>query len=149
MTLPLTEPVRPAGQLLTAVLAWCLEYPWDGDDLAPGDITFQQHFDGEARTVSILGDVPDVMAVSTMLLADGYTDPELVSFDRGVLTLNVQPAKLLYRALYFSWDATYVMFRRMCPRCHGSRKVPNWSDWNEEYGEPRPKPCPECAEWPR
>jgi hypothetical protein len=33
----------------------------------------------------------------------------------------------------------------VCPRCHGSRKVPDWTNWNTEYGEPRPKPCPDCA----
>jgi len=42
-----------------------------------------------------------------------------------------------------------VVFRRVCTRCHNLRKVPDWGNWNEEYGEPRPKPCPECAEWPQ
>jgi hypothetical protein len=32
-----------------------------------------------------------------------------------------------------------------CTRCRGSRRVPDWTDWNEHYGEPRPKPCPDCA----
>lgn len=32
-----------------------------------------------------------------------------------------------------------------CGTCHGSRQVPDWASWNAEYGEPRPKPCPDCA----
>lgn len=32
-----------------------------------------------------------------------------------------------------------------CPRCRGLRQVPDWSNWNQEYGEPRPKPCPDCT----
>lgn len=33
-----------------------------------------------------------------------------------------------------------------CERCKGHGVVPDWSNWNEAYGEPRPKPCPECEE---
>lgn len=32
-----------------------------------------------------------------------------------------------------------------CPRCKGHGVVPDWSNWNEAYGEPRPKPCPDCT----
>lgn len=31
-----------------------------------------------------------------------------------------------------------------CGQCMGRGIVPNWQDWNHEYGEPRPKPCPDC-----
>jgi hypothetical protein len=32
-----------------------------------------------------------------------------------------------------------------CTRCKGHGVVPDWSNWNEAYGEPHPKPCPDCA----
>lgn len=139
-------PVRQAGPLLSAILAYCVEHPYVGDDLEPEDVTFQQTMVGTERIVSVLGDVPHVMGVSAELL--DVVDPHLVSFDRGLLTLDVVP-RLLYRPLYVSWRADVVVLRRVCTRCYGSRKVPDWTNWNEEYGEPRPKPCPECEEWPR
>lgn len=142
----MTAPVQQAGPLLAAVLACCAENPYDGADLEPDDVTFQQQLVGTERVVSVLGDIPDVMAVSVELL-DAF-DPDLVSFERELLVLNVVP-RLLYRPLYVSRRADCVVFRRVCARCHGSRKVPDWTNWNHEYGEPRPKPCPECQEWPR
>lgn len=33
---------------------------------------------------------------------------------------------------------------RKCQTCRGEGQVPNWQDWNEYHGEPRPKPCPDC-----
>jgi len=137
--------VKQAGALLTEVIAYCLEHPYGGEDLAIGDITFQQHYndaDG-TRTVSVLGDAPDVIGVSTVLLEHG--DPQFMTFRNGLLELNVQPRRLLYQPLYFGRSAEAVMFRRVCPRCLGRRKVPDWQNWNTEYGEPRPKPCPECS----
>lgn len=143
-----STPIRQAGPLLATILAWCAEHPWNGEDLRYDDVTFQQHTaDDGTRTVSVLGEVPHVMAASTELLE--VADPELVSFENGLLVLNVQPAKLLYRPLYVSRRADCVVFRRVCTRCHGSRKVPDWTNWNHEYGEPRPKPCPECERWPQ
>lgn len=32
-----------------------------------------------------------------------------------------------------------------CPRCGGSKVVPNFQDWDQALDEPRPKPCPKCA----
>jgi hypothetical protein len=32
-----------------------------------------------------------------------------------------------------------------CPRCKGHGKVPDWSNWDEYHGEPKPKPCPGCT----
>jgi hypothetical protein len=32
-----------------------------------------------------------------------------------------------------------------CPRCNGLGQIPDFTDWNREYGEPRPKPCPACT----
>lgn len=144
----MTPPVQQAGPLLSAVLTWCAEHPWSGKDLHYDDVTFQQRTaeDGTC-TVSVLGDVPHVMAASTEILE--AADPELVSFENGLLVLNVQPAKLLYQPLYVARAAQSVVFRRVCARCHGFRKVPDWTNWNHEYGEPRPKPCPECLEWPQ
>lgn len=143
----MTAPVRQAGPLLSAVLAWCAGHGWDGEDLRCNDVTLQRHTaDDGVRTVSVLGDVPHVMAASTELLE--AADPALVSFDRGLLRLNVVP-ELLYEPLYVWCRADVVVLRRVCTRCHGSRKIPDWANWNEEYGEPRPKPCPECLEWPR
>lgn len=142
-----SAPVRQAGPLLSAVLAHCAENPYTGDDLEPGVITFRQTMVGSERAIGVLGDVPHVIHM-TMDLLD-VADPELVSFERGLLTLNVSPDKLLYAPLYVGRRAGCVVFRRVCSRCHGSRKVPDWTNWNEEYGEPRPKPCPECLEWPR
>lgn len=143
-----STPVRQAGPLLSAVLAWCAEHPWDGEDLRCNDVTFQRHTaDDGVRTVSVLGDVPHVMAASTELLE--AAGPASVSFDRGLLRLNVVP-ELLYEPLYVSWRADCVVFRRVCTRCHGLRKVPDWSQGLDPvYGEPKGKPCPDCEGWPR
>ena len=144
-----TSLTQPAGPLLTEVLAWCADHPWTGGDLSVGDLTCQQHYDAETntRTVSVLGAPPQVMAVSVDLLEQA--DPQFLKFDRGLLAINVLPERMLYEPLYVGWRAELVVFRRVCTRCHNSRKVPDWGNWNEEYGEPRPKPCPVCAEWPR
>ena len=32
-----------------------------------------------------------------------------------------------------------------CKRCRDTGRVPNWQDWDEYHGEPRPKPCLECT----
>lgn len=32
-----------------------------------------------------------------------------------------------------------------CSRCKDRGYVPDWTNWNQAYGEPHPKPCPECA----
>lgn len=139
-------PVRRAGPLLSEILAYCAEHPYTGNDLELGIVTFQQTMVGTERVVSVLGDVPQVMGM-TMDLLDA-ADQDLVSFDRGRLVLNVVP-KLLYEPLYVGRRAEYIVFRRVCTRCHNSRKIPDWTNWNHEYGEPRPKPCPECLEWPQ
>lgn len=31
-----------------------------------------------------------------------------------------------------------------CTTCSDRGYVPDWRNWNHEYGEPRPKPCPDC-----
>lgn len=142
-----SAPVRQAGPLLSAVLAHCAEHPYTGGDLELEDVTFQQTMVGTERIVSVLGDVPHVMGVSVELL--DVVDPHLVSFDRGLLRLNVSPTMLLYEPLYIGWRADIVMFRRVCTRCHGLRKVPDWSQGLDPvYGEPQGKPCPECLDWP-
>ena len=143
-------PARPAGTLLTEVLAWCAEHPWNGGDLPIGDLTFQQHYDAETdtHTVSVLGTPPQVMAASVDLLEQA--DPQFLKFDRGLLVIDVQPERLLYEPLYVGWRAEMVVFRRVCTRCHNSRKIPDWSHGLDPvYGEPKGKPCPECLEWPR
>lgn len=142
----MTAPVRRAGPLLSEIVAYCAEHPYTGNDLELGVVTFQQTMVGTERVVSVLGDVPQVMGM-TMDLLDA-ADQDLVSFDRGRLVLNVVP-KLSYEPLYVGRRAEYIVFRRVCTRCHNSRKIPDWTNWNEEYGEPRPKPCPECLEWPQ
>jgi len=145
-----TSLTQPAGPLLTEVLAWCAEHPWNGGDLPIGDLTFQQHYDGETdtRTVSVLGAPPQVMAASVDLLEQA--DPQFLKFDRGLLAIDVLPERLLYKPLYVGWRAEMVVFRRVCTRCHNSRKVPDWSQGLDPvYGEPKGKPCPECLEWPR
>jgi len=142
-----TAPTKQAGPLLSAVLTYCAEHPYAGDDLEPGILTFQQTMVGAERVVSVLGNVPDVMEAATDLL--DAADPQLVSFGRGLLTLNVAP-RLLYRPLYVGRRADTVMFRRVCATCHGLQKVPDWSQGLDPvYGEPKGKPCPECLEWPR
>jgi len=140
-----TMPMQPSGPLLTEVLAWCAEHPWDGDDLTPGALTFQWHYSeaDNSRAVSVMGAPPELAAFDIGLLDNA--DQELVTFERGLLVLNVQPERVLYEPLYVSRRAEFVMFRHVCSRCHNSRKVPDWTNWNEEYGEPRPKPCPDCA----
>lgn len=145
----MTGIARTAGPLLAQVLTWCAEHPWNGDDLPYDDITFQRNYDADGSyTVSILGDVPDVLAVTTDLL--DAADPDLMSFERGLLVLNIQPEKLLYWPLYVACRAESVVFRRTCPRCYNSRKVPDFSQGLDPvYGEPRPKPCPVCEGWPR
>lgn len=115
--------------------------------MAPGDLTMQQQMVGTERIVSVLGDAPKVMQVSVDLLE--AVDPELVSFERGLLVLNVVP-RLLYEPLYVGHRADVVVFRRVCTRCHGLRKVPDWSQGLDPvYGEPKGKPCPECLGWPQ
>lgn len=32
-----------------------------------------------------------------------------------------------------------------CPRCKGHKVVPDWSNWDDYHGEPRPKACPKCS----
>ncbi len=32
-----------------------------------------------------------------------------------------------------------------CGTCKGHGYVPDWSNFNPEFGEPRPKPCPTCS----
>lgn len=32
-----------------------------------------------------------------------------------------------------------------CQRCRGLGKVPDWSNWDDYHGEPKPKPCPDCT----
>jgi hypothetical protein len=142
-----TWTARQTGPLLLQILAWCAAHPYVGEDLEPGDITFQQdydHADG-TRTVSVLGEAPQVMAASVNLLE--AVDQDLVSFDRGLLVLNVTP-RLLYRPLYVGRRADCVVFERVCALCHNSRKMPDWSQGLDSvYGEPRAKPCTECATW--
>ena len=139
--------VRQAGPLLSAVLNYCAENPYNGEDLEPSDLAVQQTMVGTERVLSVLGDIPHVVHVSVELL--DAADPEVMLFNRGLLKLNLSPDALLYEPLYVGRRADYVVFRRVCTRCRNSRKVPNWTDWNEEYGEPRPKPCPDCLEWPQ
>jgi hypothetical protein len=43
---------------------------------------------------------------------------------------------------WLSWLAEYAP--PACAKCRDRSYVPDWSNWNTEYGEPRPKPCPEC-----
>lgn len=135
-----------SGPLLSAILTYCAENPYTGDDLEPGDLTVRQTMVGTERVLSVLGDIPHVVHVSVELL--DAADPEVMSFDRGLLRLNLLPNALLYEPLYVDRRADCVVFRRVCTRCHNSRKIPDWTSWNAEYGEPRPKPCPACAEWP-
>lgn len=33
----------------------------------------------------------------------------------------------------------------VCPRCKGHGKVPDWSNFDQYHGEPKPKPCPNCT----
>lgn len=142
-----TAPTRQAGQLLTAILAYCVEHPYAGDDLEPEPLTLQQTVVGTECVVSVLGDVPEVMDAATELL--DAADLTLVSFERGLLTLDVVP-RLLYQPLYVSRRADGVVFRRVCARCYNSRKVPDWlQGLDPVYGEPKGKPCPECADWER
>lgn len=32
-----------------------------------------------------------------------------------------------------------------CKTCCDRKIVPNWQDWDDYHGEPRPKPCPDCT----
>lgn len=32
-----------------------------------------------------------------------------------------------------------------CSRCRDQKIVPDWSNWDQYHGEPKPKPCPDCA----
>jgi hypothetical protein len=141
-----SAPIQKAGALLTDVLAYCAAHPYDGEDLVIGDIAFQQHYneaDG-TRTVSVLGDAPDVLGVSTALLE--WADPQFISFSGGLLVLDAEPRQLLYRPLYLGRDAQVVMFQRVCTTCRDRRKVPDWSQGLDPvYGEPKGKPCPECC----
>lgn len=142
-----TAPVRQAGPLLSAVFAYCVAHPYSGEDLAPGSLAMQQTGVGAGRVVSVLGDAPHVVHITVELL--DAADPDLVSFDRGLLRLNVIP-ELLYEPLYVSWRADSIVFRRVCARCHGLRKVPDWSQGLDPvYGEPKGKPCPDCEGWPQ
>lgn len=142
-----SPPVRQAGPLLSALLAYCAGHPYIGEDLAPADLMMQQTMVGTERVVSVLGDAPHVVHMTVDLL--DAADPSLVSFDRGLLRLNVVP-ELLYRPLYVSWRADSIMFRRVCTQCYGSRKVPDWSQGLDSiYGEPKGKPCLECLDWPQ
>jgi hypothetical protein len=139
-----TTPTGQAGPLLSAVLVYCAEHPYADGDLEPGVLTFQQTMVGTERVVNVLGDVPDVMEAATELL--DAADPQLVSFERGLLVLNVVPL-LLYRPLYVGRRADTVVFRRVCATCYDSRKVPDWSrGLDPVYGEPKGKPCPDCLE---
>lgn len=134
---------RQAGPLLAEVLAYCAEHPYTGDALEVAALTVQQRIQGEHRILSVLGEPPDVAAFNMDLLDEA--DPAFASFGGGILVLNVEPQKLLYRPVYVEGNALSVVFTRVCARCHDSRKVPDWRNWNSEYGEPRPKPCPECC----
>lgn len=33
-----------------------------------------------------------------------------------------------------------------CARCHGQGYVPDFTNWDDYHGEPKPKPCPDCTE---
>jgi hypothetical protein len=33
----------------------------------------------------------------------------------------------------------------VCPRCKGHGKVPDWTNFDQYHGEPKPKPCPDCT----
>ena len=32
-----------------------------------------------------------------------------------------------------------------CARCRDQRIVPDWTNWDDYHGEPKPKPCPDCS----
>lgn len=36
----------------------------------------------------------------------------------------------------------------VCPTCHGLSYVPDFTNWDEYHGEPKPKPCPVCSDTP-
>lgn len=64
-----------------------------------------------------------------------------LSLGSGAHNFSVTPSTVDGNGWYEKWDQ-----RPSCRRCGGRRKVPDWSNWNEEYREPRPKPCPDCVE---
>lgn len=80
--------------LLAHVVAWCDSHPTDGPLPESGTLTFYRDEDG---TVSIRDDAPGILAFSADLLA--VAAPEYLSFADGILTVNVLPEPLYYRAL--------------------------------------------------
>jgi hypothetical protein len=97
-----------APDLLARVLDWCNSHPADGPLPESGTLTFYRDEDG---TVSIRDDAPDVLAFSGELLA--VASPEYLSFTDGVLTVNVHPEALYYRALGPDPRSYMVVFERI------------------------------------
>lgn len=93
--------------LLADVLAYCDQHPlWP---LPPfGELTMQRHDDG---TITVLGEVPDVICVTAELLDDA--DPRYLAFETDTLVIDVSPEPLRYRPLGPDRYRRTVVFERV------------------------------------
>jgi hypothetical protein len=97
----------------------------------------------------------DVLRVAEDLLGDGDDDapgPETLMrlVETGALTINqarwIYIAAHVLAALRLGTAPSALLRGDLCPRCHDRGVIPDWSHWNAEHGELRPKPCPACTE---
>lgn len=54
-------------------------------------------------------------------------------------------AMYLRQAIYEAEHPQTATASATCGTCKGHGYVPDWSNFNPEFGEPRPKPCPACS----
>lgn len=54
-------------------------------------------------------------------------------------------AMYLRQAIYEAENPQTTAAAATCGTCKGHSYVPDWSNFNPEFGEPRPKPCPTCS----
>lgn len=94
--------------LLTEVLDWCNGHPHVGPLPDSGPMQMRRHADG---SVTVEGNAPDVLAISTDLLAAAH--PDYLSFTDGVLAMVVDPEPLHYRPLGPDSRNFAILFERV------------------------------------
>jgi hypothetical protein len=99
---------QPPADLLGEILVWCYEHPATFPLDESGSLEMRRDADG---SITVIGDIPDVLAISAELLA--AASPEYLTFSDGVLAMNVQPETLHYRALGPDPRSRVIVFERI------------------------------------
>ena len=97
---------REDADLLTEILDWCYAHPYDGPLPEFGDLTMRREHD----TVVVEGEPPAILAISGDLL--DMAEPRFLSFNDGILAMNVKPEPLHYRPLGPHPSSRVVVFER-------------------------------------